>query len=418
MLKKFWSAAVLAAFFLPAAHSATIWNGPEVTYTKSTSTPTDTILPGKVVLRRNSSGPLYNTALGENSPRSGSPRGIEFAFGDLSQAESLNYQTLDSMRRNSAFGFAHLNTIIVNKPMVAHILDGDIYFSIKFTEWNKSGQNNGRIQYTRSTAATVVPPTVTLTSPTEGATFTAPATVNLSANANGGSGTITEVSFFNGANLLGSVTTAPYNFTVNNLASGSYSLTAVAKTASSSATSGAVNITVTAPAPTVALTSPAEGATFTAPATINLSANAGGAPITSVSFFNDATLLGSVPNAPYNFTLTNVAAGSYSFTAVANTAETSATSGAVHVTVNPATAAGDVTLHPVALSNGQFSFGYPTDPGFSYIIQQASTFGPSGLDWAPVSTNTPSGNAPGTATFSEALSTDHLRFFRVGRVTQ
>ncbi len=408
---KFWNAVLLTAVLLPAVHAATIWNGPEITYTKSGSS-SDTILPGKVVLKRGSSGPLYNTALSETSARSGSPKGITFAFGDLSQAESLSYQTLDSMRRNP-----HLANVILNQPMVAHIADGDIYFSIKFTTWGMHGA--GSVKYTRSTAAAVaVPPTVTLTSPTEGATFTSPATVNLSANAGGGSTAVTEVSFFNGANLVGTVTTAPYNLTMNNLAAGNYSFTATAKTTDSSAVSSAVHITVTAPVPTIALTSPAEGATFTAPATINLSANASGAPITSVTFFNGATSLGSVPTAPYNLTLTNVAAGSYSFTAVANTAETSATSGAVHVTVNPGSAAGDVTLHPVALSNGQFSFGYPTDPGFSYIIQEASTVGGTGFNWSSVSTNAPSGNTPGTATFSEPLSTDHFRFFRVGRVTQ
>lgn len=411
MLKKFWSAVVLAAIFLPAAQAATIWNGPQITYTKSGSS-SDTILAGKVVLKRGSSGPLYNTALGETSARTGSPKGITFAFGDLSNAESLTYKTLDSMRRNP-----HLSDAILNKAMVAHIADGDIYFSIKFTSWGMHGA--GSVKYTRSTAAAaVVPPTVTLTSPTEGANFTSPATVNLSANATAGSSAITEVSFFNGANLLGTATSAPYNFTANNLSSGAYSFTAVAKSTDSAATSGVVHITVTAPVPTVALTSPSEGATFTAPATINLSANAAGAPITSVSFFNGATLLGSVPNAPYTLTLTNVAAGSYSFTAVANTAETSATSAAVNVTVNASQAAGDVTLHPVALSNGQFSFGYPTDPGFSYIIQEASTFGASGFDWSSVSTNKPSGNTAGTATFSEPVSTDHFRFFRVGRVTQ
>jgi hypothetical protein len=414
MLKKFWSAALLAAFFLPAAHSATIWNGPEITYTKSGPS-SDTILPGKVVLKRNGSGPLFNTALGETTARSGSPKGITFAFGDLSQAESLTYKTLDSMRRNP-----HLADVIVNKPMVAHIADGDIYFAIKFTTWGMHG--GGAVKYTRTTAAAVVPPSVTLTSPTEGATFASPATVNLSANANGGSGTIIEVSFFNDTHLIGTDTTAPYTSTLNLLGAGSFPLTAVAKTANSAATSSVVHITLTFPVPTVALTSPAEGATFTAPATINLSANADGGtgtPITLVSFFNGATLLGSVQTAPYNFTLTNVAAGSYSFTAVANNTGASATSAAVNVTVNPATEpAGDVTLHPVALSDGQFSFGYPTDPGFSYIIQEASTIGSTGFDWTSVSTNSPSGNTPGTATFSESLSTSHLRFFRVGRLTQ
>ncbi|HJW67505.1 MAG TPA: galactose oxidase-like domain-containing protein, partial [Gaiellaceae bacterium] len=56
-------------------------------------------------------------------------------------------------------------------------------------------------------------PTVTLTQPSNGATFTAPASVNLAATASDADGTVTKVEFFDGTTKLGEDTTAPYSFT-------------------------------------------------------------------------------------------------------------------------------------------------------------------------------------------------------------
>nr|WP_184979292.1 glycoside hydrolase family 48 protein [Sphaerisporangium rubeum] len=69
-------------------------------------------------------------------------------------------------------------------------------------------------------------PTATLTSPTAGQTFTAPATVNLAATAADSDGSVTRVEFYNGTTLLGSDTTAPYTYSWTNVPAGSYSLTA------------------------------------------------------------------------------------------------------------------------------------------------------------------------------------------------
>ena len=56
------------------------------------------------------------------------------------------------------------------------------------------------------------PPTVTLTQPPNGATFTAPATVNLAATASDADGHVTTVQFYNGATKLGEDMTAPFTF--------------------------------------------------------------------------------------------------------------------------------------------------------------------------------------------------------------
>src|SRR5687768_13121420 len=56
------------------------------------------------------------------------------------------------------------------------------------------------------------PPTAQIASPANGATFTAPANISISATASDSDGTVARVDFFQGATLLGSDTTAPYSF--------------------------------------------------------------------------------------------------------------------------------------------------------------------------------------------------------------
>jgi regulation of enolase protein 1 (concanavalin A-like superfamily) len=93
------------------------------------------------------------------------------------------------------------------------------------------------------------PPTVSLTAPANGATFTAPATVNLAASASDSDGTVAKVEFFAGSTLLGTDMTSPYQLTWGSVAEGTYTLTAVATDdAGASTTSSPVTITV-APQP-------------------------------------------------------------------------------------------------------------------------------------------------------------------------
>ena len=95
-----------------------------------------------------------------------------------------------------------------------------------------------------------IPPAVTLVSPAAGATYTAPVTIALNANASDIDGTVTQVGFYNGASLIGTDATAPYTFSWMNVPAGSYRLTAIATdNAGVSTTSTPVNITVAAPPP-------------------------------------------------------------------------------------------------------------------------------------------------------------------------
>ncbi len=108
-------------------------------------------------------------------------------------------------------------------------------------------------------------PTVSITNPINGRSFTAPASLTITAAASDSDGTIARVDFYAGTRLVASDTTNPYQAAWSNVAAGNYSLTAVARdnlggTRTSSAV--AVSITAGAPRPTrVAFTASANHAT-------------------------------------------------------------------------------------------------------------------------------------------------------------
>ena len=216
------------------------------------------------------------------------------------------------------------------------------------------------------TVANSTAPTIALTSPANGASFTAPATVNLAASVTANGHTITKVQFYNGTTLLGEDTSAPYAFTWSSVPAGSYNLSARAVyDAGSTVNSAAVSITVAnSTAPTIALTSPASGAIFTAPATVNLAASvtANGHTITKVQFYNGSTLLGEDTTASYGFAWSNAPAGSYSLTARAvYDAGSTVNSAAVNITVAntaPNTSPSNTTL--IAVPDSGNASPYPS----------------------------------------------------------
>jgi Domain of unknown function (DUF1929)/Bacterial Ig domain len=185
-------------------------------------------------------------------------------------------------------------------------------------------------------------PAVTLTQPTDGATFTAPATVNLAATASDTDGTVMKVEFFNGTAKLGEDTTAPYSFTWSGVATGNYTLTARATdNLGATTTSAASTITVTANTntpPTVNITAPADGSVFAWKPTIVVTATASDADgnVTKVEFRDGTTVLGQDTSAPYSFTWRNVPQGSHVLTTRATDNVGAVTdSSAVGITVRP-----------------------------------------------------------------------------------
>ena len=93
-------------------------------------------------------------------------------------------------------------------------------------------------------------PTVAITSPASGASYAAPATITINANASDGDGTVTRVDFYRGSTLIASDTASPYSVTWSSAPAGTYALTAVAfDSGGASSSSAAVNVTVTSTAP-------------------------------------------------------------------------------------------------------------------------------------------------------------------------
>jgi hypothetical protein len=117
----------------------------------------------------------------------------------------------------------------------------------KYSWWFKNASGFGWA-IAQGSGTPPTPPTVSLTSPANGAQFTAPATINLAATAAAttSGASITRVEFFQGATRLGEDTTAPYTFSWTGVGAGVYTLTARATDSlNGTATSAAVSVSVT-----------------------------------------------------------------------------------------------------------------------------------------------------------------------------
>ena len=180
------------------------------------------------------------------------------------------------------------------------------------------------------------PPTATLTSPLQGASFLAGSSITLTASASDTDGTIAKVEFYQGTTLIGTATTAPYSVNWSAAAPGTYALTV--KAFDNLGGVGTSTATVTVTGPRISITSPGNGASFAAPATVALAADAtddDGGAITKAEFYQGAILIGTVTAAPYTFNWSNVTAGAYTLTAkVTDSLGISAISAAVSITVS------------------------------------------------------------------------------------
>ncbi|HSA08807.1 MAG TPA: right-handed parallel beta-helix repeat-containing protein [Candidatus Paceibacterota bacterium] len=132
--------------------------------------------------------------------------------------------------------------------------------------------SDGFLSSTTSFVVTVNPlaaPVVALTSPVNGATYDAPATINLAANVTANGHTITKVQFYEGTTLLTEDTASPYAFSHNIGSARSCALRATAVYGSGSTVSSA-SVTVTVKNPPIAsgLTFDSTSGAITAPFSI------------------------------------------------------------------------------------------------------------------------------------------------------
>ncbi|MBP6335081.1 MAG: T9SS type A sorting domain-containing protein [Bacteroidia bacterium] len=165
------------------------------------------------------------------------------------------------------------------------------------------------------TVANNPPPTVSITSPANGASFITGTVVAISANASD-NGSVATVEFFADGVSLGIDNASPYtaNYTAT---AGNHNLTARATdNLGAQSTSPAIAITVANnPPPTVAITAPANGSSFITGSVLNITANAfDNGTVASVEFFVDGVSIGISNTAPYAASYTSVL-GIHSLTA-------------------------------------------------------------------------------------------------------
>ena len=307
-------------------------------------------------------------------------------------------KALDYLTKGTSFGGGY----VMRKSSGGYPgLRGIMTWSVNWDKANGDEFANNYYEYFFGNTGGNKPPTVSITSPANNATYTPPASVSITASASDADGTISKVEFYNGATKLGEATASPYSYTWSNVVAGTYVLTAKATdNGGAVTTSGGVTIVVgtgtgtgcngiaawsatavytsgnqvvynnkvyeakwwtqneqpdinlgdgkvwkyisdcsgsgTNTPPVVTLTAPAANATYSAPATVTISATASDADgtVSKVGFYNGSTLLTEVTAAPYSYTWSNVAAGTYAITAKAtDNSGASATSSSVTITV-------------------------------------------------------------------------------------
>lgn len=193
-------------------------------------------------------------------------------------------------------------------------------------------------------------PTVSLTAPTAGGSYSVGANIAVSANAADSDGTIASVEFFRGGTSLGVDNAPPYTVTWNNATAGSHSFTAVAKdNLNATTTSAAVSITVasgpvdtTAPSVPGGLNSPSQTSNSVALSWNASTDNAGGSGVAGYDIYRNGASAGT--SATTSFTVGGLAAStSYTFTVRArdNAGNASAQSASISATTKPPVVGGN-----------------------------------------------------------------------------
>ena len=249
------------------------------------------------------------------------------------------------------------------------------------------------------------PPSVVLTAPADGATFTSTETITFTADTSDDGG-VAQVEFYAGTELLGTDSSEPYTVT-SRLSAGSYSITAVAiDDLGVNTTSSAVAIMVTGPnePPSVVLTAPPEGATFPYNESIIFTADASDdLGVDHVEFVANDEVIGTDTAAPYSLTVT-LLPGSYIITAKAtDSTGLESTSTAVSITVESSGTGPDI--QSAAMESAAFVIVANATSGLDHVLEASADL----QTWTPILTNAPTA---GVVTFRDEDMQDS-RFYRI-----
>jgi hypothetical protein len=138
--------------------AATIWNGTNLTFTHiNGSNPflaaNQDRMTSDIWLTRSSSQGLFNANNEGGFTHFSSPVGTEWATGLLTNFASLTYHDWNTWAKGVNAG----PPSTVGVSAVLHLIQDDIYLSIKFTSWTSGGAGGG-FSYTRSTPLVVPEP--------------------------------------------------------------------------------------------------------------------------------------------------------------------------------------------------------------------------------------------------------------------
>ena len=130
--------------------SATIWTGSSKTFSKAVgadhtqSSNQDRLTSNVWITRANDGGQIFNIAKESTATNNSSPAGTAWSIGSINNINNLSFTNF-----RSAVGKPQ---DVVGKNLVMHLVDDNIYLSVKFTSWSV-GQIDGKggFAYERST---------------------------------------------------------------------------------------------------------------------------------------------------------------------------------------------------------------------------------------------------------------------------
>lgn len=220
----------------------------------------------------------------------------------------------------------------------------------------------------------LTPPTVSLTSPANGATISAPGTVTVSATASDAASSVSKVEIYIDGGLKSTLTSAPYNYSwsTSGVNLGAHTIQAKAYDAFNNVAASSTNTVTLADqtAPAASITAPAAGAKVAGTVSVNANAsdNTGGTGVSKVEFYVDGTLNATDTAAPYSFAWNSAtasnAAHSLTVKAYDNASPAnSASSAAVSVTVDnsPPSAPGSLRTTGNTTSSISLAWNASTD---------------------------------------------------------
>ena len=165
------SALFLGLGMIVNVHATTVWTGPDTVFTKPdgadwTLAENQDRLTDNVWLTRGNAQGLFNIAQEVSFSRPVSPVDTEWAFlglngnsNDSAEITAANYEDLEFRAFTVALeGRSNLQTNIVDRPGVLHLISDDIYLDIEFSDWGSNGV--GGFSYVRATVP--LPPALLL----------------------------------------------------------------------------------------------------------------------------------------------------------------------------------------------------------------------------------------------------------------